>query len=326
MQALQKIKLTLVLLFIFLISFNDSDAENKYKQLDATQCDSLIKANEINPDFVILDVRTPSSWSAEHLEGSINRNYYDDDFEQQLDALPKHKIFLLHCQSGGRSAGAFAKMQVLDFAEVYEMQGGISSWKNSGFPTTSEPAPKLMLVSMEEYITPEGSSDTINCTITNRGNSLLAFSSVTIDDLHETSHFLDLEKQIEGAEDYSFPVYHSPDNSDEDTTKVTIESNGGLLVLNLVFKNGTIQNIDQNQTNDLVLFPNPVQDLLYIKNTEANKIDQVSVHNIIGKVVFSETFDFGVSKIDLSYLKSGVYFVHLKSANQLVSAKKIIKQ
>ncbi|MCG8524309.1 MAG: T9SS type A sorting domain-containing protein, partial [Pseudomonadales bacterium] len=150
--------------------------------------------------------------------------------------------------------------------------------------------------------------------------------SVTIDDLHETSHFFDLEKQIEGAEDYTFPVYHSPDNAEEDTTKITIESNGGQLVLSLVFKNGTIQSVDQKLSNDIVIFPNPVQDQLFIKNAEPNKIDEISVHNIIGKVVLNESYDFGVSQLNLSYLKSGVYFVHLKSSNQVVSVKKIIKQ
>ena len=38
-------------------------AENIYGRLTATQCDSLIKANETNPNFVILDVRTPFEWS-----------------------------------------------------------------------------------------------------------------------------------------------------------------------------------------------------------------------------------------------------------------------
>jgi rhodanese-related sulfurtransferase len=107
---------------------------NKYKTISALSCDSLIKANTENPNFVILDVRTPDVWKSEHLSGSINRNYYDADFDAQLNALPKNKIFLLHCQSGGRSAPSLAKLKNLNFAEVYEMSGGINLWKANHFP------------------------------------------------------------------------------------------------------------------------------------------------------------------------------------------------
>jgi hypothetical protein len=53
---------------------------NIYKTILAIACDSLIKANNKNPDFVILDVRTPSVWKVDHLWESISRNYYDADF------------------------------------------------------------------------------------------------------------------------------------------------------------------------------------------------------------------------------------------------------
>jgi rhodanese-related sulfurtransferase len=121
----------------FLFSVTLQPEANKYKTISASACDSLIQANATNPEFVILDVRTPEVWKSDHLTGSINRNYYDADFDSQLNALPKNKIFLLHCQSGGRSAPTLAKMKTMNFAEVYEMSSGINAWKAKGLPTTS---------------------------------------------------------------------------------------------------------------------------------------------------------------------------------------------
>jgi len=106
--------------------------DNIYKRFSAIQCDSLVKANETNPDFVILDVRTPSEWNYYHLTGSINHSTGSATFDAELVALPRHKRYLLHCQSGSRSAGAYTKMKNLGFAAVYEMIGGISAWRSAG--------------------------------------------------------------------------------------------------------------------------------------------------------------------------------------------------
>ncbi len=67
-----------------------------YQGLSVAQSDSLINANVDNPNFVILDVRTPGEYNPQHLEGAINRNFYDSDFEAQLDALDKDKMYLIH--------------------------------------------------------------------------------------------------------------------------------------------------------------------------------------------------------------------------------------
>jgi len=109
-----------VCLFIskFVLAEQQEIKGNIYKRFTAAQCDSLIKANKTNPNFVILDVRTPGEYSSYHLIDAINRNTGDPNFDAQLASLPKHKLFLMHCQSGGRSAGAFVKMKELGFAEV----------------------------------------------------------------------------------------------------------------------------------------------------------------------------------------------------------------
>ena len=222
-------KLEVIIIIIFAkISFCSAQ-ENIYKTLNAFQCDSLIDANVTNPNFVILDVRTPAEYNPEHLEGAINRNYYED-FDNHLDQFDKEKTYLIHCKSGSRSAGAFTKMQAKNFREVYNMQGGINAWKNAALPTTNTFAPLLMLVS-EDTIPVKtieiGEIDTITISITNRANDTLSFISITELAGTEFETDFEIDTTVLGSFDYTFNIYYEPTDETFDTVIFNLESNGG---------------------------------------------------------------------------------------------------
>lgn len=308
-----------------IVSANENKiSENIYGRLTATQCDSLIKANETNPNFVILDVRTPSEWSGYHIMGSINRSTGLSDFTAQLDALPKHKIFLMHCQSGGRSAGAFAKMKELQFAEVYEMIGGINSWRSAALPTTTISAPKLMLVSTNEILT-GGYSDTINVTLTNRANGNLTFGNITISDNHNVVNNFNSNITLDGAQDYTFSIIHSPGYSGDELTKISLESNGGKMDLDIEFKNGTIVGIEEQQLAEITVYPNPANQNLYFKTDSEFIIDDLSVLNISGQIVLKKNLISIKNGINISGLKNGIYILQMKAGGKMISKKFIVK-
>ena len=96
----------------------------------------LIQENKDNPNFVILDVRTPEEFLGEYIENAINLDYYSDTFRNDLDKLDKNKTYLIYCRSGRRSENALNIMKELDFKEVYNMFGGINRWKSEVLPTT----------------------------------------------------------------------------------------------------------------------------------------------------------------------------------------------
>ena len=98
----------------------------------------LIQENKDNPDFMILDVRTPGEFASEHIENAINLNYYSETFRDDLDKLDRGKTYVIYCRSGGRSGNALNIMEELGFMEVYNIVGGISSWKAKGLPVSSE--------------------------------------------------------------------------------------------------------------------------------------------------------------------------------------------
>ena len=96
----------------------------------------LIQENKYNPNFVILDVRTPEEFLGEYIENAVNLDYYSDTFRNDLDKLDKNKTYFIYCRSGRRSENALNIMKELDFREVYNMSGGIIKWKSEGLPTT----------------------------------------------------------------------------------------------------------------------------------------------------------------------------------------------
>ena len=97
---------------------------------------TLIQDNKNNPDFVIIDVRTPEEFAQEHIENAINIDYYSETFRDELNNLDKNKNYLIYCRSGNRSGSALNIMAELNFREAYNMRGGINEWKAEGLPTT----------------------------------------------------------------------------------------------------------------------------------------------------------------------------------------------
>jgi rhodanese-related sulfurtransferase len=95
-----------------------------------------IQENKDNPNFVILDVRTPEEFLGEYIENAVNLDYYSDTFRNDLDKLDKNKTYFIYCRSGRRSENALNIMKELDFREVYNMLGGIIKWKSERLPTT----------------------------------------------------------------------------------------------------------------------------------------------------------------------------------------------
>ena len=95
----------------------------------------LKQENKDNPNFVILDVRTPEEFSDEYIGNAVNLDYYSNTFKNDLDKLDKNKTYLIYCRSGRRSENTLNIMKDLDFREVYNALGGITKWKSEGLPT-----------------------------------------------------------------------------------------------------------------------------------------------------------------------------------------------
>ena len=121
---------------LLVMSCNTSMSEG-FTDKTAAECYTLIQENTDNPDFIILDVRTPAEYAGGHIENAVNLDYYEDDFEETLDTYDKNKTYLIYCRTANRTASVMIIMQRLEFTKVYNMLGGINAWTAAGFPTVS---------------------------------------------------------------------------------------------------------------------------------------------------------------------------------------------
>jgi len=103
-----------------------------FKDIAPKEASGLIKKNSGNPNFVIMDVRTPEEYREGYIENSVNINYLGKTFRNEVLKLDRTKIYLLYCRSGRRSKEVQDIMKGLGFKEVYNMPGGILQWQAEG--------------------------------------------------------------------------------------------------------------------------------------------------------------------------------------------------
>jgi len=102
--------------------------------LEAQDAFALIQKNKKNPDFVVLDVRTPEEYKDGHIEGAININYNSGGFKTEVLELDKKKTYFVYCRTGRRSAEAVKIMRDLGFTNIIRMKGDILKWQSANLP------------------------------------------------------------------------------------------------------------------------------------------------------------------------------------------------
>ena len=141
MKAFLKYILLLALILVSLSSICKDDegtGDTLYENVTVAEAFQLIQDNADNPDFVILDVRTPGEFAGGHIESAVNIDFYADSFKTDLNRLDKNKTYLIYCRSGNRSGKTLTMMRELKFRNVYEMKDGIKQWKKESLPIVNE--------------------------------------------------------------------------------------------------------------------------------------------------------------------------------------------
>ncbi len=68
--------------------------------------------------------------------------------------------------------------------------------------------------------------------------------------------------------------------------------------------------------------PNPVENDLFIVGT--NKIKSIEFIDVLGKRAAIYLFNKSIIKLDVSYLKSGIYLIQVIDENNKVETKKLV--
>ena len=76
-------------------------------------------------------------------------------------------------------------------------------------------------------------------------------------------------------------------------------------------------------SNNISIFPNPVDDILNIKSLPANRIEEVKLYNQIGEKVL-HVYPLN-NVIDISTFSQGMYIIEVEFTNSIIREKLIIK-
>jgi len=97
-----------------------------YKNISADEFKSMM---ETHTDAIILDVRSEGEVKSGKLKGAKVINWMSPGFKAAADKLPKDKNLLVYCRSGNRSGSACKVLGDMGFQNVFNLKGGIMSWK-----------------------------------------------------------------------------------------------------------------------------------------------------------------------------------------------------
>ena len=117
-------KYSILILFLSISLAACSQQQPAYQNVDNKKFSELM----VQPNTVILDVRTPAEYQQGHIPHATLINFHDQNFSQQLDSLDKSKTYLVYCGSGSRSSKASALMEKKGFANIYNLENGFSHW------------------------------------------------------------------------------------------------------------------------------------------------------------------------------------------------------
>jgi len=113
----------------------EAGATGEYPNLSPAEARELIGKKSGDPGFVLLDVRTPKEFGEERIQGAVMVDYKSPSFRDEVAKLDREKSYLLYCRTGHRTEGAARVMRQLGFRNISVMMGGITKWKEAGFPT-----------------------------------------------------------------------------------------------------------------------------------------------------------------------------------------------
>lgn len=139
------IKSTLLAGVFFLASIFEADAQTKLLNAEAF---NISFKNSTNAQM--LDVRTPDEFGKGHIEGADNINWNDKSFAEKVAKLDKDKPLFVYCLAGGRSAAAVKKLNELGFKEIFDLEGGILSWRANNLPEVA-PGTYIQGMNLADY-------------------------------------------------------------------------------------------------------------------------------------------------------------------------------
>ncbi len=104
---------------------------NGYRNINPAELQAMLAQGKVR----LVDVRTEAEIARGYIGGATKLPLHL--LPLKLNELDAKAPTVFYCQMGGRSAQAAAFAVAQGFAEVYNLQGGITAWAQSGAPIAS---------------------------------------------------------------------------------------------------------------------------------------------------------------------------------------------
>lgn len=95
-------------------------------QIEEVTVEELIALQKEPEKLLVLDVREPSEYDEDNMQGKLIPLGQLPDRIAELDP---EQMIVVHCKSGGRSARAVAYLSSMGFKKVKNLKGGITAWR-----------------------------------------------------------------------------------------------------------------------------------------------------------------------------------------------------
>ena len=120
-------------LIIFIIATGGSGGDGLSREISVDEAYQMYQQGEA----LFLDVRTVEEWNDYHAPDTTLIPL--DELQARASELPKDRPIVVVCRSGNRSQSGRDILLSAGFTNVTSMAGGLSTWREKGYPTVSGP-------------------------------------------------------------------------------------------------------------------------------------------------------------------------------------------
>lgn len=108
-----------IIYFLVIFLFSCNNINNSYKEAEFSDFYNS------NSNKLLIDVRTPEEFMENRALESINIDFYDENFNNDILEISKEDDIYIYCRSGRRSELTTKFLLENDFENVYNINSGI---------------------------------------------------------------------------------------------------------------------------------------------------------------------------------------------------------
>ncbi|GIX48198.1 MAG: molybdopterin biosynthesis protein MoeB [Candidatus Tectimicrobiota bacterium] len=112
--------------------------EEARREVPELTVEEVAERRQRGEDFILLDVREKDEVRSGYIEGAISIPRGFLEFQVTSKIPDPDKEIVVYCAGGARSLLAAKALREMGYQRVYSMAGGITRWKESGYPVVRD--------------------------------------------------------------------------------------------------------------------------------------------------------------------------------------------